>query len=271
MPITVVNGVKINYEEYGTGEPVLLITGSGGRGRGWTPHQVPALTAAGYRVITVDNRGVPPSDVGPSGFTVDDMANDTAELIEALQIAPCRIVGYSLGGIIVQEVLVKRPELIRRAVLMASRGRTDVFRAAMSSTSIEFDKTGIELPPGYAAAVRASQYLSPRTLNDEQRIRDWLDMFEMSPPEVAINLAQQGLDLIGNRLESYRQIQVECLVIGFQDDMIVPAFMSREVSECIPTASYREIPGCGHYGHLEEPEAVNSMIIEFFKGTEARA
>lgn len=65
MPIATVNGIRIGFEEYGSGEPVLLVTGSGGRARLWTPHQVPALTAAGYRVITMENRGVPPSDVAP--------------------------------------------------------------------------------------------------------------------------------------------------------------------------------------------------------------
>lgn len=65
MPRAAVNGVNISFDEYGSGQPVLLITGSGAKARTWTVHQVPALTAAGYRVITVDNRGMPPSDPNP--------------------------------------------------------------------------------------------------------------------------------------------------------------------------------------------------------------
>lgn len=265
MPIAVVNGINLSYQEYGHGDPVVLITGSGARGRIWTAHQVPALTAAGYRVITVDNRGVPPSDTGPAGFSLRDMAEDTAGLIEHLGLVPCRIVGYSLGGMIVQELLLTHSALIKQAVLMATRGRTDAMRAEFSKTGSQLTDGGIELPRRYAAVIHAMQYLSPRTLNDEQRIADWLDIFEMSGEDASIHQAQRGLDQIGNRLMEYRKIRSQCLVVGFQDDLVVPPFFGREVADNIPGCGYREISGCGHYGYLERPEAVNAVLIDFFR------
>lgn len=78
MPLVRTNGIDISFDEYGAGEAVVLVTGSGARGRMWTPHQVPALTAAGFRVITIDNRGVPPSATCPEGFALADMVADTA-------------------------------------------------------------------------------------------------------------------------------------------------------------------------------------------------
>jgi len=264
MPFVLANGINLHIEEYGNGQPVVLITGSGARGRLWTPHQVPALVKAGYRVITVDNRGVPPTDAGPAGFTIDDMVADTGGLIEALGIGPCRIVGFSLGGIIVQQLLLSDPDLILQAVLMATRGRVDVLRAAMSAADSDLLGSGVVLPPRYAAVVQAMQYLSPRTQGDQQRIRDWLDIFEISPPDPAIGRAHRGLDLIGNQLEEYRKIKSQCLVIAFQDDLIAPAYLGREVAEHIPDCSYEEIAGCGHYGYLEEPARINSLIIDFF-------
>ena len=265
MPIAVVNGTRLSYQEYGQGDPLMLITGSGARGRIWTTHQVPALTAAGYRVITVDNRGVPPSDTGPAGFGLRDMAGDTAGLIEHLGVAPCRILGYSLGGMIVQELLITHSSLITQAVLMATRGRTDVMRAEFSKAGSLLADSSTQLPRRYAAVVHAMQYLSPRTLNDEQRIADWLDIFEMSAEDSVINHAQRGLDQIGNRLVEYRKIRSQCLVIGFQDDLVVPPFFGREVADNIPGCQYREISGCGHYGYLERPEAVNAILIDFFR------
>jgi pimeloyl-ACP methyl ester carboxylesterase len=266
MPIASVNDIKLSFDEYGSGEPVVLITGSGGRGRLWTPHQVPALTAAGYRVVTVDNRGVPPTDVGPEGFTIDDMVADTAGLIEVLGIGPCRIVGFSLGGFIVQELLLAHPGLVTQAVLMATRGRVDALRAAMTTAESDLLDSGVVLPPRYAAVVRALHYLSPRTHNDEQRIKDWLDIFEMSPQDASVSRAQRGLDVIEDRLGEYRKINTQCLVIGFHDDLIVPPYLCREVAEHIPGCRYEEIAGCGHYGYLEEPDTVNSLIIDFFRG-----
>ncbi len=264
MSSVAVNGINLHFDEYGSGEPVLLITGSGARGRMWTPHQVPALTAAGYRVITVDNRGMPPTDECLDGFALDDMVADTAGLIAVLGIGPCRIVGFSLGGMLVQELLLAYPDLITQAVLMATRGRTDALRAAMAAAESELLESGVVLPPRYAAVVHATQFLSPRTQVDDRRIRDWLDIFEMSLRDRSAGRAQRGLELVDNRLEEYRKIKSSCLVIGFGDDVIAPAYLCREVSEYIPDCRYEEVAGCGHYGYLENPETINSLIIDFF-------
>jgi len=265
MSVKSVRGIDISFDDYGYGEPVLLITGTGGRGREWAAHQVPAIISSGRRAITVDNRGVPPSDAGLDGFTLDDMVEDTVGLIGALGITSCRIVGFSLGGIIVLESVLKYPDLFTQAVVVGSRGRTDALRRALSEAHAALEDSGAVLPPAYSAVVRAMQYLSPRTLNNEQLIRDWLDLFELSPADTRINKAQRGLDLIDNRLEEYRKIKASCLVIGFQDDLVVPPLFCREIADSIPGARYEEVPGCGHYGHLERPAEVNSLILDFFR------
>jgi pimeloyl-ACP methyl ester carboxylesterase len=266
MPIVAVNGIRLHYEDHGSGQPVVLVTGAGSRGRTWTLHQVPALTAAGYRVITVDNRGVPPTDAGPDAFSVEDMSADVAGMIEHLEIAPCRIVGFSLGGIIVQELLLAYPDLVTQAVLMASRGRRDVLRAMISTAEQDLLDSNVVLPARYAAVVQAMQYLSPRTLNDDRKLRDWLDVFEFSQ-DSSISRAQRGVDSTGDRLEDYRKIKASCLAVGFHDDLIIPPHLCRELADHIPDCDYVELADCGHYGYLEEPQAVNALILEFFSGS----
>lgn len=266
MARATVNGINLSYDDYGAGEPVVLITGSGATGRMWTLHQVPAFKAAGYRVITVDNRGMPPSDVCPEGFTIDDMVADTAALIEFLRISPCRVVGFSLGAMMVQELLLAYPGLVTQAVLTATRGRTDALRTAMSMAELELVGSGIELPSRYAAVMHATQFLSPRTQDNERLIRDWLDIFEMSLASRSASRSQLGVELVGNRLEEYRKIRSQCLVIAFQDDLIAPPHLCSEVAKFIPGCRYEELAGCGHYGYLEQPEKINSLIMDFFHG-----
>jgi len=267
MPRAVVNGININYDDYGSGDPVVLITGSGATGKMWTPNQVPALTAAGFRVITIDNRGMPPSDLCPEGFTIQDMVADTVGLIEFLDLAPCRAVGFSLGAMMLQELLLAHPDLVTQAVLSATRGRTDALRIAMSESESDLAESGIKLPPRYAAVVHAMQFLSPRSLNDERLIRDWLDIFEMSLIAPSANPAQRGVELVSNRLEEYRKIRAECLVIGFRDDLIAPVKLCREVADSIPDCRYEDVADSGHYGFLEQPEKVNSLLIDYFCGS----
>jgi pimeloyl-ACP methyl ester carboxylesterase len=264
MTVARINGITLGYDDYGSGDPILLVTGTAAPGRTWRTHQVPALRTAGFRVITMDNRGIPPSDTCPGGFTFDDMAADVAGLIEHLHLAPCRVVGYSLGALIVQELLVARPELVRQAVLMATMGRSDALTRALSAADVELAGCGGKLPARYAAAVTATQNLSPETLNDEQRLKDWLDILELSPVDLTAVRPQLGLEVIADRRPAYRSIACPCLVIGFADDLIARPHLCREVAQAIPGALYREIAGCGHFGYLEKPGDVNAAIVEFF-------
>ena len=114
--------VNLAYDDRGHGEPVLFIAGQGGVGQTWQIHQVPAFRAAGYRVITFDNRGVG-ATANADGFTTATMVADTAELIERLDVAPVRLVAVSMGSYIAQELMLARPDLVRQAALMATRGR----------------------------------------------------------------------------------------------------------------------------------------------------
>jgi pimeloyl-ACP methyl ester carboxylesterase len=263
LSISRINGINLSFEEYGTGEPVVMIAGTGTRGRIWRTHQVPALRRAGYRVITVDSRGVSPSDRCEEGFTLADMVGDTAGLVEFLGIGPCRVVGYSLGAIVVQEFLLVRPDLVRQAVLMATRGRSDALSAAMTAAELEVVDTGAKIPARYEAVFRVMTGFSGRTLRDEQTVRDWLDIFEMAPLGSSVSRSQLEIEM-PDRLASYRNIRTDCLVLGFGDDLLTPPYLCREVAEHVPDSTYQEIPGCGHYGFIEEPLKVNSAIIEFF-------
>ncbi|MGP3953445.1 alpha/beta fold hydrolase [Streptomyces sp. 7N604] len=264
MPVVPVNGIRLHYEDTGSGEPVVMIQGTGGSHRAWQLHQVPALTAAGYRVITLDNRGIPPTSECADGFTMQDMAGDVAGLIEYLDLAPCRVVGTSMGAFVAQELALARPELVGQAVLMATRGRTDVLRRELTATEIALHDSGMSLPPRYAAVLRAVKYLSPSTLNDDRAMADWLDLFELSPAAGPGQRAQMDISKLSNRLQDYRGIEVPCHVIAFADDLVTPPHLGREVANAIPGATYEVIADCGHYGYLEDPGAVNKSIVEFF-------
>lgn len=266
MPAVEIDDVTVSYDEFGSGEPVLLVPGTGARGRTWVLHQVPALVEAGYRVITIDNRGVGGSGPARPGLTIGDLVADTVAVIESAGGGPCRLVGSSMGAYIVQELLVARPELCRQAVLMASRARPDAFSRAVAAAELNLADSGVALPPDYDAVTRALQNLSPVTLQDETAVQDWLDIFELSPADWADpgQRAQLAVVLDTDRRPAYRTIRVPTLVLSFAHDVVAPPARGRELAATIPTARYVEIPDAGHYGFLEQPEAVNTELLSFF-------
>ncbi|BCJ55466.1 hydrolase [Actinoplanes sp. NBRC 14428] len=265
MPTIVAGEVTLHYEESGRGAPVVLIPGTGARGRTWWLHQVPALVAAGYRAITLDNRGAGRSGpVGPS-LTVADLVADAAALIEEVAGGPCRLVGTSMGSLIIQELLLVRPELASRAVLIASRARPDPMSLALAAAERQLADSGVKLPRAYDAATRALQNLSPRTLADPAVVQDWLDILELSPTtwnDPGLR-AQMDAALDTDRRPAYAGIGVPALVLSFADDLVAPPARGRELAAAIPGAVYEEIAGAGHYGYLERPEAVNEAILRF--------
>ncbi|MGE2724515.1 alpha/beta fold hydrolase [Mycolicibacterium pulveris] len=256
--------MNLAYDDRGSGPAVVFIAGRGGAGRTWHLHQVPAFQRAGYRCITFDNRGVGATEQA-SGFTIETMVGDTAALIEKLDAAPARVIGVSMGSFIAQELMLSRPELVDRAVLMATRGRADRTREFFRHAEWELHESGIRLPPSYDAKIRLLESFSPKTLNDDVKVRDWIDMFMMWPTKPSPGLrAQLGVAPEGDRLPAYRSITKPALVIGFSDDVVLPPHLGREVADAIPNGRFLEIPDAGHLGFIEQPDAVNEAVLKFF-------
>jgi pimeloyl-ACP methyl ester carboxylesterase len=256
----------LDYEDRGDGEPVLFIAGQGGLGRTWDLYQVPAFQAAGYRVITFDNRGVGATS-NTDGFTTATMVADTAELIEKLDAAPVRLVAASMGSYIAQELMLARPELVSQAVLMATRGRHDRARAFFRTADLDFVGSDIALPVTYEAKLRLLENFSPKTLNDDKSVRDWIDTFTMFPTKSTAGVrAQYGVAPENDRTPAYAAITTPVLVIGFADDVLVPPHLGAEVATALPNGRYVEVADTGHLGFLERPQAVNSVILNYFGG-----
>ena len=265
MPIVELNGISLSYQVAGEGDLVVLVMGTGSPGTVWRAHQVPAFVAAGYRVATFDNRGIPPTSECAEGITIAEMVGDTAALIEHLGGGPARVVGTSLGARVTQELALARPDLVSHAALLATYGRPDPVRTVLSQGERELHDSGVKLPAKYYAGVTALRYLSPRTLADPATARDWLDLFEYTGSLVGAGVrAQMALNDFTDRLADYRRISVPCLVVGFTDDRVLPPHLAREVADAIPGARYAEVADAGHLGYLERPAEVNRLVLDFF-------
>jgi pimeloyl-ACP methyl ester carboxylesterase len=255
---------QLAFDDRGHGPPVLFIAGHGVVGRTWQLHQVPAFLAAGYRAVTFDNRGVG-ATAHEDGFTTATLVADTASLIEKLDIAPVRLVATSMGSYIAQELMLARPEMVSHAALMATRGRHDRTRAFFQTAERDFANAGVRLPASYDAKLRLLEAFSPKTLNDDAAVGDWIDTFTMWPTTSTPGIrAQFDVSPQHDRLPFYRAITSPVLVIGFADDVVTPPHLGAEVADALPNGRYVEIADAGHLGFLERPDVVNSTLLDFF-------
>lgn len=260
-----VNGIALSYSSVGSGEPVLCINPAASRARIWETYQVPALVAAGFRVVTFDSRGTAPSSVPPGPYRLPELAADAAGLLDELGLGPCHVVGASLGAMTAQELALARPDLVRSTALLATRGRTDVFRGAMATAGAEAARASGAIPPRYAALSTVMQLLSPVTLLDDRASTDWIELLTAFPIGGEGAAAQYEATVTPDRLAALSGLNRPTLVAAFADDVLIPPTLVREVADAIPDSEYVEVPDCGHYGFLERPHDVNKRLVEFFR------
>ena len=121
-----VNDIQINYYDSHPGTDgmaaVVLVHGLGGCWQAWK-YQQQFLEAQGFRVVAVDLRGHAGSDQPHTAYTVELMADDVGQLIERLDLAPCAVVGHSLGGMVSYQLAATRSELVSRLVIINSFSR----------------------------------------------------------------------------------------------------------------------------------------------------
>jgi alpha/beta hydrolase fold len=103
--IVQVGDVDISYKMSGRGDPILLISGGSADKDAWDPSFISDLSS-NHTVIVFDNRGVGNTTIGSQPYTIEQLANDTAGLLDALRIQNANVLGYSLGSYIAQQVAI---------------------------------------------------------------------------------------------------------------------------------------------------------------------
>src|SRR6185437_12359321 len=128
MPYATHQGVRIYWEEHGSGPPVLLIMGLSFTHEMW--YRILPGLARQYRVILLDNRGIGRSDVPPGPYTIRQMAGDAAAVLDAAEITSANVIGASMGGMIAQELALCYPARVQSLLLgyHAAHGCADYVR-----------------------------------------------------------------------------------------------------------------------------------------------
>jgi len=260
--------VTIAYEVSGDGEPVVLICGCGQPAIAWHLGLVPALTAAGYQVITFDNRGMVPSSSPPAPYSVAEMVDDTIGLIDHLGLDRVRVAGHSMGGWIAETLAAQQPDRVRAAALMGSCNVATAWEKAITTVERDLARLDVDLPPLFYAC-EILRYLLNHELQDDEIVEGWLAMIGgESPPPNPGRLGQfeaclaWSLDL--ERTRAWAEITVPCIVVAFEHDIDSPPARARHAAALIPGSRFAEIPDSSHLGIFTHADAVAAVLIDFF-------
>lgn len=271
MARALLNGVELEYEIEGQGPRIILIGGSGMPAVAWRFFQLPALTAAGYEVVTFASRGVSPSQASPPPYSIAQMTDDTAALIEHLGEEQVRVVGLSLGGFIAEELARRRPELVRSAVLVASAGRTTAYTRARFLAERELFGA-CTVPHSYDVARSLGDVLHPEILQDDDAtVEKWASMLTSqgeawTHPDGRLGQYHAIWAWLLDEDPSARwpAVQAPCRVIAFEHDLLFPPRVGREAAESMPSGEFTEVPDATHGGPFEKADVMARLILDFF-------
>lgn len=264
--------VEIAYDQAGDpgAEPIVLICGCGQPAVAWHLGIVPALTGAGYRVVTFDNRGVEPSSSPPAPYTVQDLVGDTLGLLDHLGIEQARVVGHSLGGWVAERLAIDHPDRVRAAALLGSCNAATVWEKAITTVERDLARLDHDLPPLFYAT-ETLRYLPNHELQDDAVVEAWLAMIGDLPAwpnpgrlgqyEACLKWSEDPA-----RTEGWSSIGVPCLVLAFEHDVDSPPARARQAAAAIPAARFVEIPGASHLAPFTHAEEVASVLVDFFAG-----
>ena len=266
MPKIESNGIEIYYEIHGSGQPLLLITGLG-YGL-WYWQNIVAELSDHYQVITFDNRGSGKSSHPEGPYTVSMMADDTAGLLDALELKQVAVLGHSLGGFIAQELVVRRSGLVGKLILASTNhGGMKVIpvtpealevMTSRGGDPVELVKRGIEIAcaPGFVE-------------KHPQVVQNLIDYRFTNPVPSAQYHAQVAAG-VGTATYSDAQvdermaaIKVSTLIVSGEYDRVVPPGNADLMAEKIAQAEVVLIPDTGHMFPIENPFAAADVIKEF--------
>ena len=260
MPRQRVGDIEIYYEIHGQGpQTLVLIRGLGSNLTAWY-EQVPEF-AKHFRVVVFDNRGAGRTDKPDAPYTIAQMAQDTAGLLDALKIDRIALLGISMGGMIAQEFALAHQQRLSCLVLGCTHfggkeavgAAPPVIEALVAAEKANPEQRKLQIRSSFTEDAIANHR---EVIDKHEKVR----MQYLIPPFAYQRQLQAVLGFDASaRLAT---LHVPTLVLTGTDDILVPPENSKLIAQRIPNAVLKELPGA-HLFFSEHPGPFNEAVIKF--------
>lgn len=254
-----VNGVELHYEIGGEGPSLVLISGLGQNALAWAG--VVARLRERYRTLVFDNRGTGRSEVPPGPWTIDAMADDTAALIDHLGLGPAAVVGWSLGGSVLQSLLIRHGARLRCGVLLNALPNYTTVQHRWLDAQLALRRS--DAPPEAVATMTLPWALSPLILSDHARTAALVDTMVANPwPTGYAGYAAQAEAIRDyDATPGLPGVATPTLVLVGAEDILTPIAQSQRIASLVPGAEMVVLGKGGHSMVLDYPHEVLRAIL----------
>ena len=268
MPSISANGVELHYGDVGAGPQTIVFIHGLMLASDSFEAQRDAFKAT-HRVITFDLRGQGRSQKTRDGLDLDTLARDTAALIKQLAVAPCHVVGFSMGSFVAMRLAARHPDLVRSLTLIGPSA----------------DAEEPENLPRYARLIRFVRWFGP-TLIAPRMMRILFGDTYLQSPETAVERARwlaylkalprslhraaaasAGRSAIKGELVN---ITAPTLVVSGEEDRPISPVRAHAVHQGISNAQFMSFPRTGHAVMIERADDFNTYLRQFLEQVQAR-
>jgi pimeloyl-ACP methyl ester carboxylesterase len=278
-----VGDIDVAYKMFGKGEPILLFNGASDGMDAWDPSFLTGLSS-NHTVIEFDQRGIGNTTTGSKPYTMLQLANDTAGMMDALKIPKADVMGYSLGSFLAQQLTISYPEKVNSLILVASTcgGKDGIdqppeFKKLQSEIVNKTLNNGSISQEEIKSLVTASLgsgwvRLHPESLEGFENITSLQQLKPGLPPEIANNQNNVGHAWTATNwsgaCDALAKIAKPTLVIaGTDDNYYVPHGNALILAGKIPGAWLVQIKDAGHAVMDQYPDEISKILNTFLSTT----
>jgi pimeloyl-ACP methyl ester carboxylesterase len=279
-----VGDIDIGYKMLGKGEPILLFNGASDNMNAWDEAFLKDLSS-NHTVIVFDQRGIANTTIGSKSYSYQQLADDSAGLLDALKISKADVMGYSLGSYLAQQITITYPNKVNSLILVGSscggkdhtpkppefiKLQSDIVNKSLNNVSISLEEmkalVSASLGEGWIR-------LHPDSVNIPENITSLQQLKPGLPPEVANNQNNVGKHWEDNpnwsgTCDELAKLAKPTLVItGTDDNQYQPHVNSLKIVEKIPGAWLVQIKDAGHAVMDQYPEEIGRLLSTFLSTT----
>lgn len=254
--------IKMGYRVYGSGYPLLMIMGYGSTMNLWESGLIRQF-ASRFKVIIFDNRGMGRTEAGTREFSIEQFADDTSGLMDALGISQAHVLGWSMGSLIAQELAIRRPAKVNKLILYAALGDAAMFPPAPEVVRQLTDTSGTPQERGmrYISVLFPDSWLRKHG----ERIGEIFFRPMGNIPEENVARQAMAIETWKGSFERLGGIlNPSLLITGVEDVLVIPQ-NAHYLSENIPNAQLVLIENAGHGLMFQYPDAFCEKIISFLE------
>ncbi len=252
------NGTELHYRDSGNSKDVVLLLHAFPLHSGMWSRQIAALEKR-HRVVAPDYRGLGKSGMPPEAWTLDLVAQDIRALLQHLRIERAGVAGLSMGGYVAFELYRQLPGLFRGLALCDTKAAADTDEGKANRE--KFAKTAIERGTGWVADEMVPKLLKPTP--DPAVVKEVRSLVTDGTP-AGVAAAQRAMAKRQDSTPTLAAITCPVLIMTGTEDTLIPPAEAEKMAKAAKGSKLVKIPGAGHLPCIENPEAFNRALSEFF-------